>query len=147
MSKLIFYTQFAEPPQIVPANHKRNWMDNTIDAYAYRCLPLNIANAFGWDVLCPIGFSATWDGVLKTMDPKKNIVFTPDQPGQSLEHLVTSHFAAGVFTFHLGFIVRTEAGWDTLVTGPANNPKHGVIPLSGMVETDWLPFTFTLPSS
>jgi len=28
--------------------------------------------------------------------------------------------------------------------GPPNWPKDGVYPLSGLVETDWLPFPFTM---
>jgi hypothetical protein len=30
------------------------------------------------------------------------------------------------------------------VSGPPNRPKHGISPLSGVVETDWSPFTFTM---
>jgi len=31
-----------------------------------------------------------------------------------------------------------------MVTGPLNNPKAGIVALSGVVETDWLPYTFTM---
>ncbi len=32
-------------PLIRPASPKRDWMDATPESFAYRCLPLNIANA------------------------------------------------------------------------------------------------------
>ena len=33
----------------------------------------------------------------------------------------------------------------TLITkGPANMPKHGIAPLEGVIETDWLPYPFTI---
>ena len=37
-------------------------MEGTNQRYAYCCLPLNIANAFGWKVLCNTGFVAIWNG-------------------------------------------------------------------------------------
>ena len=36
-------------------------MEATNQRYAYRCLPLNIANAYGWEVLCNAGFLAMWE--------------------------------------------------------------------------------------
>ncbi|MEA9787719.1 DUF6065 family protein [Xanthomonas campestris pv. raphani] len=40
---------------IRPAPHERAWMDATDQRYAYRCLPLAIANAHGWELLCQAG--------------------------------------------------------------------------------------------
>ena len=37
-------------------------MDDSDRRFAYRCLPLNIANAHGWELLCTTAFSAIWDG-------------------------------------------------------------------------------------
>src|SRR5271165_1161304 len=41
-------------PLIRPAEPTRAWMDATPEAFAYRCLPLNIANAHGWEILPPV---------------------------------------------------------------------------------------------
>ena len=30
------------------------------------------------------------------------------------------------------------------VTGPPNQPKHGIAALSGIIETDWSPYSFTM---
>jgi len=49
-----------QPIDIEPAPFEREWMNATHDRFAYRCLPLNIANAHGWEVLSPAGFSAIW---------------------------------------------------------------------------------------
>ncbi len=40
--------------------------------------------------------------------------------------------------------MRTEPGYDLWVSGPANLPKAGIFGLTGVVETEWLPFTFTM---
>ena len=60
--KLTFYAigESGAPLRAAPAT--RSWMDETSDAFAYRCLPLNIANAHGWEFLSPCAFSARWDG-------------------------------------------------------------------------------------
>ena len=48
-------------PRIRPADVKREWMDATAERFAYRCLPLNIANAHGWEVPSPCSFEAYWN--------------------------------------------------------------------------------------
>ncbi len=60
--KLIAYLFDGQSIEIRPASARRDWMDQTIDSFAYRCLPLNIANAHGWEILCPGSFSAIWNG-------------------------------------------------------------------------------------
>jgi len=34
--------------------------------------------------------------------------------------------------------------YDLLATGPFNSPKDAIQPLTGIIETDWSPFTFTM---
>ena len=50
----------------------------------------------------------------------------------------------GIVTFHVHALIVTPPGVATFVTGPFNDFKPGIQPLSGIVETDWLPFTFTM---
>src|SRR5436190_22927920 len=44
------------------ADWRRDWMDATQNKFAYRCLPLTMANPTGWWVYNPVGFPAIWDG-------------------------------------------------------------------------------------
>ncbi len=37
-------------------------MDATEDRFAYRCLPLTIANSMGWELLMPFAIAAEWNG-------------------------------------------------------------------------------------
>lgn len=60
--RLICYPTSGEPPKIVAAPVQRAWMDRTDQGFAYRCLPLNIASAYGWEVLCNASFLAMWTG-------------------------------------------------------------------------------------
>jgi hypothetical protein len=114
-------------------------MDATPEAFAYRCLPLNIANAHGWEVLSPCGFSATWDG--RAAVDGVGVVLDPGQEGRMAP---VALFGQGVLTFHVEAIMRTPPGWNLWIGGSPNRQKDGIAPLTGIVETDWSPFTFTM---
>ncbi len=140
----------------------RAWMDASDQRSAYRCLPLTIANQAGWVIPCPTSFSASWDGG----PAKENVQITfespPALPGMSglfapivvsmYIHIpetqgdprITSHFGNGVVTFSIPYLFRTPRGINLWVKGPCNYIKDGVQPLEGIVETDWLPATFTM---
>jgi hypothetical protein len=49
-----------------------------------------------------------------------------------------------VLTFDIGCLFRTEPGVNLWVSGPVNAPKDAIAPLTGIVETDWAPYTFTM---
>jgi hypothetical protein len=61
-----------------------------------------------------------------------------------LTNFVHSHFTHGIVTFFTGYLFVTEPGWDLLATGPFNEPRDGITPLTGIIETDWLPYPFTM---
>jgi hypothetical protein len=135
--KLTAYVVDGHTLDIRPAPVERPWMDDTDNRYAYRCLPLTIANAHGWEILCAAGFSAIWTGG-RGIDA---VTVTPDvgAPAVSL-----SHFGHGVLTFHVPCLFQTEPGFDLMATGPINRPKDSIAPLSGLIETDWSPYSFTM---
>ena len=135
--RLILYPTSGFKPVVRPAPVERRWMDEAPQGFAYRCLPLNIANAHGWEVLCPTGFEAVWNGGPRPADVQIRPLDNAGWPA-------LAHFGVGVVTFHLGYLVRTEPGYDLWVGGPANAPKDGIIPLTGIVETDWAPYAFTM---
>jgi hypothetical protein len=138
--KLVCYALKPDPPAIRAAPPTRSWMDRIKDNHAYRCLPLNIANSHGWEILCPRPFSATWNGGILPRD----IELAALDGGGDLSQVVVTHFAYGIITFHLWYLFRTEPGWDLFATGSTNSPKDGIAPLSGVIETDWLPYPFTM---
>jgi hypothetical protein len=138
--KLICYTTEATPPELVPGAPERDWMDRFGERHPYRCLPLVIANTTGWALLSPATFTATWTGGHLIED----IRLHGDDDFPHLGRLATSHFGGGVLTFHTGYLFRTEPGWDLWTGGAPNFVKDGIQPLTGVVETDWLPFPFTM---
>src|SRR5579872_877170 len=128
--RLICYPTSGEAPKLVPAPVERDWMERTESGFAYRCLPLNIANAHGWLILNEAPFIAEWNGGAG-LDA---VTVHPASPDGVM--LGSSHFGSGVLTFHVNGLFRTDPSWDLLVTGPFNRPKDAIQPLSGIVETD-----------
>lgn len=126
-------------PDLRPAPHQRAWMDQSPLGFANRCLPLTIANAHGWEAPSPCGFSAVWSGG----DGPGDVRIVPDM-GSEPHRRPTSVFGCGVLTFHFFGLIRTSPGWNLWVGGSPNHFKDGIQPLTGVVETDWAPFSFTM---
>lgn len=130
------YSQTDMP--IHPAAIQRPWMEATQNRFAYRCLPLSMANQAGWLIDCPSSFTARWDG-------------SPGPAGVTIVHdvappdnRVSPLFGHGTITFHVPYLFRSSDGVNLWVKGPSNHIKHGVQALEGLVETDWTAATFTM---
>src|SRR5438552_14789280 len=86
---------------LLAATVDRAWMDETRDRFAYRCLPLNIANQAGWMMPCPVSFSAIWDGG-RDLECVRIACERPEG-----NRWISSHFGSGVVTFSLPYLFRT----------------------------------------
>jgi hypothetical protein len=113
---------------------KRDWMEASDEKYAYRCLPLNVANQHGLAVYPNSDISVVWNGG-KTVE-SINII----EGGG----ITTSVFRDGILTFHLPFLVRTPKGYSVYITGCPNHPIDNAYALTGVFESDWAPYSFTM---
>lgn len=138
----------------VPAPSVRAWMDEVPLGAAWRCVPLMMANESGWLLLNNARVAARWDG-----DPEHHVEFQySSRPiaeaaaqaraagltgaaGPAFPH---SAFGNGIVSWYVPYVVRTAPGFNLLVRGLSNHPKHGAAPLEGVVETDWAETTFTI---
>ncbi len=118
-----------------PSPARRFWMDQ--GPYAYQCLPLVVANQWGWQILCPTDVRATWDG---SPDPKGVQVEVDPQYAT----VIKSQFGSGLVTFSPPWLFRTSPGWNIMIKGPGNRFKFNCMALEGVIETWWLNYTFTL---
>ena len=135
--KITAYACVEDPMALDTASRRRDWIEALPQRFAYRCLPLVMANQLGWEILNPVPFAASWNGK-SSLDAIKLRFEGEPSP------LVGSHFGNGILTFSLGYLFRTTKSHNLYVKGPANRPKDGIAPLEGLVETDWAPFTFTM---
>jgi hypothetical protein len=123
------------------ADWQRDWMDASQGRFAYRCLPLTIANQTGLWINNPVGFSATWRG----QEGPGSIEFNFDVAGDVWENWVTNIFGLGIITWNTPFLFRTKPeGSRLLVSGPANHFKDNVHALTALIESDWMNMSFTM---
>jgi Family of unknown function (DUF6065) len=126
---------WGEGWQLRPSPARRHWMDQS--PHAYKCLPMVIANQWGWQILCPTEVVVTWDG---TAGPSGVTVEIAPQYTPAIK----SQFGSGIVTFSPPWLFRTSSGWDLYLKGPSNRWKDNCVPLEGVIETWWLNYTFTL---
>jgi hypothetical protein len=126
---------WAEGWQLRPSPPRRAWMDDK--PHAYQCLPLVIANQWGWQVLCPTDVRVSWDG-----SPEREGLLVEVDPQYA--PAIKSQFGVGIVTFSPPWLFRTPPGWDLYAKGPGNRWKPNCVPLEGVIETWWLNYTFTL---
>ena len=135
---LIAYPLLRDPPPLVKGEQNRDWMEATAVRFAYRCLPMVIANQAGWMLLNPRKFSLVWTG-----GPDIGALKITYLSGKGPK-IAVSLFGGGVLTFTVGYLFRTPPGYNLHVRGPANCPRDGVSALEGIVESDWTEATFTM---
>jgi hypothetical protein len=126
---------WGEGWQLRPSPPRPHWMDQA--THAYQCLPMVIANQWGWQILCPTEVRVTWDGSthLEGLSVEVAPQYTP---------AIKSQFGWGIVTFSPPWLFRTPPGWDLYLKGPSNRWKPNCAPLEGVIETWWLNYTFTV---
>jgi hypothetical protein len=123
------------------ADWQRDWMNQTQGKFAYRCLPLTIANQAGWMVYNPVSFTAVWRG---SVEPG-NVEFLFDSEPDLWSKWINNQFGHGIVTWNTPFLFRTKPeGSRLLVCGPVNYFKHGIQPLTAIIESDWMSMSFTM---
>jgi hypothetical protein len=126
----------AVPLPLVPAPHRRQIVRD-IKGMSL-CLPVTIANEYGWWMLNPTPFAVTWNGGNTAYDMRIDYAEEPES------HYAASHFGFGVLTILVPYVFSTPSGWNVWLRGPSNFPKSGITALEGVVETDWHNATATM---
>lgn len=111
---------------IVQSKKQRQWMNDNV--HAYRCVPLSIANTFGWDILLPKDLDVSWDG--RTELNSVQIFNHKD--------LYESHFGSGTFTIQVPYTWKTDEDHQILVMPYPNPDQYDIVSLTAIIETDRL---------
>jgi hypothetical protein len=123
------------------AEYQRSWMDATPNRFAYRCLPLTIANQTGLWINNPVGFNASWRG----SDSPGSIDFEFDTAPELWTNWISNLFGSGIITWNTPFLFRTRpVGSRLLIGGPTNYFKDNLHPLTAIIESDWISMSFTM---
>jgi hypothetical protein len=121
--------QLQKPPK------KRSWFT----PHFYRCLPLSIANQYGFIFTLPYDIESTWDGT----EPIEGVTIKGDLDSY---FKVESIFGSGIVTFITPYFLRTPPGVNLMTINPPNYILPNITVLNGVVETDNIrgPFTFNI---
>lgn len=131
------FNSFLKPLNL---DHKRGWFDSNF----YHCLPLSIGNMQGFSVSVPFGFDVIWNGGNAVED----VVIIKDGSCNRFTGIntidVKSEFGHGIITIHLPVTLKTPPGVNLMTIAPPNFPLAGLSPMTGVVESDNIRFTFTM---
>jgi Family of unknown function (DUF6065) len=113
-----------------------------LDGHFYRRLGESVfasphANQYGWEILNPSTFEVEW----KDKPDLDSVKFEFKTDSRSDPRSI---FGFGTITWTIPYLFVTPPGWNLIVRGPTNFWRDGAVVLDGLVETDWLPFTFTM---
>ena len=117
---------------IVSSKKQRDWMNQNV--HAYRCVPLSIANTFGWDILLPKDLDVEWNGGTE----KKDVIIHKNN------HVYESHFSSGTFTIQVGYTWKTSEDYQIMIMPYPNPDQYDIISLTAIVETDRLMYPWFL---
>ncbi len=106
-----------------PADPRRDWMEQTPDKGAHRCLPLVMANQCGWIIRCPLRFKVEWNG--KATQDALSFKFFDEGLGGDLP--IKSSFGLGIVSFLIPWLFRTSEGIGLMVRGPTNQGKENIV--------------------
>lgn len=117
-------------------NIQRSWFNS----HAYLCLPLTIANQYGFILRSAYDFTIYWNG---GNDPEDTIIRIEATEDQRRHMEVSSHFSLGTVTISFKFMLRTPPGVNLMTINPPNIFIDGIGHMTGVVETDNLRRDFT----
>ena len=120
--------------------HKRDWFTS----HFYKCLPLAIGNMQGFVFSLPYTISVFWNGGNSVKD--LSIEYGEDYKQYKGMNFIypTSEFGHGILTIHFPLTLKTPPGVNLMTIAPPNFPIVGLSPMTGVVESDNIRFTFTL---
>ena len=112
MYDILVYKKTEDAANISQLSVKRDWMDDTAHAHAYKCFPLTLTNSLGWGISYPEDISFFWDGVSDTSGGHVTIL--------SGHKYCYTERANATISFNTGLVFRTNKN-TTLLQMPVPN--------------------------
>jgi len=132
MTKIGLCPSGQNPPAIKQAGIRRNWMDDTHKKHAYQCLPVTVSNVSGWEVQLKEEVVVIWDGG-NTVPRVIKGELSSDGFRQVQQSII------GMVSFTLGWIIKTEQPYSTVISGSPNYFPDGAVGLTATIPTWWWP--------
>lgn len=116
---------------------KRDWFS----PHFYHCLPLAIANQYGFVISSEYDFEFEWDG-REHADGVK-IYINEEDKAENLYPKIVSHFGSGIITLEVPFMLRTPSGINLMTINPPNEVIPNITVMNGIIESDNIRYSFT----
>jgi len=115
---------------------KREWMDNTAEAHAYKCFPVTLANTVGWSISFMDDIEFIWDGISEAEDSHVQILKDPG-------FICSTSRANGTISFYSGIFFETDENTTMLQIVPPNYFIDGATPFTTLMSTSF--YTEAIP--
>lgn len=112
MYDILVYKNSDNAANISQLSVKRDWMDDTEHAHAYKCFPVTLTNSLGWGISYPEDISFVWDGVSDTSGKHVTIL--------SGHKYCYTERANATISFKTGLVFRTNKNTTILQTPVPN---------------------------
>lgn len=110
--------------------------------HAYFCLPLTIANQYGFAIKAATDMEIFWPGgETRAIVKLKNSQWTDAEGGIQSYY---TNFEHGIISVENSFMFRTPPGVNLMVIPTPNYYIDGIMPMTGVVEADNLRRSFTI---
>ena len=121
-------------------DHKRTWFTS----HFYKCLPLSIGNMQGFIFSLPYTISVFWNGG-NTQEDLVVELYDDYKKYEKINFIYpSSEFGNGILTIIFPLTLKTPPGVNLMTIAPPNFPLPGLSPMTGVVESDNIRFSFTL---
>ena len=137
MPNLTLIKTHQSAPLIKQSRMRRDWMDETYNKHAYRCLPVSAANVNGWEIILQREVRVIWEG--GNTVPR---ITNSDSDGVSIQHdnrVIADCNKIGMIDFRLAWAFQTDPGYETWLMGSPNYFIDGAAPLSAVIPSSWWP--------
>lgn len=125
-----FYKEVLKP---LKGNPKRDWFNS----HFYYCLPLTIANQYGFLIESARDFEVIWPGGEQDVQ----ITFLNDDNNN--KQVIKNGFGSGIITVQNMFAIKTPIGINVMTIQPPNMFIPGCASMTGVIETDQIKRDFT----
>jgi hypothetical protein len=125
-----FYKEVVKP---LKGNPKRDWFSS----HFYYCLPLTIANQYGFLIESLRDFEVIWPGGEQDVQ----ITFLNDDNNN--KQIIKNGFRNGIITVQNMFAIKTPIGINVMTIQPPNMFIPGCVSMTGVIETDQIKRDFT----
>ncbi len=129
MFKFEVYKVREDAANISPLSIKRDWMDDTVDAHAYKCFPVSLTNGLGWGLSFPEDITFIWDGISDTLSHHVKIL-------QGEKYVYTER-ANATISFNTGLLFKTDPDVSILEMPVPNFFRDGVQPFTTLISTSF----------